>query len=77
MVAMPHANSYTIKILGGPTKVSYFSVVNVFPPGDYNDPYGNKHVRIRTTSAAIEAIEANITLFYLDHGQWESLVISD
>jgi hypothetical protein len=53
------------------------SVVNVFPPGKYKDFYTGRATRIRADSAAIEAIEATITLFYMEGGRWKSLLISD
>jgi hypothetical protein len=77
MVATPDANSYKIAILAPPKKVPYFSVVNVCPPGTYRDFYSGQEIQIRTTSAEIEAIEANTTLFYMNKGNWKSLLIYD
>ena len=77
IVATPSGDSFTITVLAKPMKVPYFSVVNVVPPGKYKDFYTGRATQIRADSAAIEAIEANITLFYFDGGRWKSLVISD
>jgi hypothetical protein len=77
MVAIPSGQSFTVTVLAKPIKVPYFSVVNVFPPGKYKDFYTGRATRIRADSAAIEAIEATITLFYMEGGRWKSLLISD
>ena len=77
LVATPEAESYKTTILAPPQKVAYFSVVNVFPPGKYKEFYTDKRVQIRNPSAAVEAIEHSITLFYFDKGRWKSLLISD
>lgn len=74
MRVLPH---YKITILVPPTKVPYFSIVNVFPPDTYKDLNTDKRVRIRNTSAALEAIESSIELFYLNEGKWKSVLISD
>jgi hypothetical protein len=77
MVATPNGGSFTVTVLAKPMKVPYFSVVNVFPPGKYKDFYTGRASKIRADSAAIEAIEANITLFYFAGGRWKSLSLSD
>lgn len=77
MIATPNRGSYTTTVLTKPMKVPYFSVVNVFPPGKYKDFYTGRATQIRGDSAAVEAIEASITLFYFDGGRWKSLLISD
>lgn len=77
MVATPDGDSYTTTVLAKPIKVPYFSVVNVFPPGKYKDFYTGRATQIRADSAAVEANEASITLFYFEGGRWKSLLISD
>jgi hypothetical protein len=77
MIATPDEKLYKITVLVPATKVPYFSVVNVFPPDKYKDFYSGKQVQIRTASAAVEAIEHSITLFYMNEGKWKSLLISD
>lgn len=61
MVATPDAGLFKIATLVPATKVAYFSVVNVFPPGTYKDVNTAKRVRIPTASAVLEAIESGIT----------------
>jgi hypothetical protein len=77
IVATPGGDSYTTTVLSKPVKVPYFSVVNVFPPGRYKDFYTGRATQIRADSAAVEAIEASVTLFYFEGGRWKSLLISD
>ena len=77
LVATPGGDSYKATILAPPTRVAYFSVVNVFPPGKYKEFYTGKRIQIRNPSAAVEAIGHSITLFYFDKGRWKSLLISD
>ena len=77
IVATPDDDSYIFTVLAKPTKVPYFSVVNVFPDGKYKDVYTGRATEIRADSAAIEAIEASITLFYFEGGRWKSLQLSD
>jgi hypothetical protein len=77
LIGTPDASSYKITTLVPPTKVAYFSVVNVFPPGTYKDLDTDKRVRIPTVSAALVAIESSIKLFYLNEGKWKSILISD
>jgi hypothetical protein len=77
MVAIPNGDSFTITVLAKPMKVPYFSVVNVFPPGRYKDFYTGRATQVHADSAAIEAIEASITLFYFEGGRWKSLQLSD
>jgi len=77
MVATQNHHGFAVTLLSQPMKVPYFSVVNVFPPGKYKDFYTRKPTQIRADSAAVEAIEASITLFYFDGGGWKSLLISD
>ena len=62
---------YTTTVLAKPIKVSYFSVVNVFPPGQYTEVYTARKTRIDADSAVIEAIEASVTLFYFKGGTME------
>ncbi len=77
IIATPNGDSFTITVLAKPMKVPYFSVVNVFPPGKYKDFYTGRAIQVRADSAAMEAIEASITLFYFERGRWQSLQLSD
>lgn len=77
LVATPNGDSYKVASLAPPQRVPYFSVVNVFPPGRYTEFYTERRVQILNPSAAVEAIEHSITLFYIDKGRWKSLLISD
>jgi hypothetical protein len=77
LVATPNGDSFKVASLAPPQRVAYFSVVNVFPPGKYKEFYTDRRVRIPNQSAAVEAIEHSITLFYIDKGRWKSLLISD
>lgn len=77
MVATPTGDGFALTVLSKPTKVPYFCVVNVFPPGKYEDFYTRRATQIRGYSAAVETIEAGIMLFYFERGRWKSLLISD
>jgi hypothetical protein len=44
MIGTPEASSYKITVLVAPTKVVYYWVVNMFPPGTYKELSTDKRV---------------------------------
>ena len=77
VVAAPNGDSFTATVLAKPIKV---------PLLQRRQRLSTRHVQrllhwpasqIRADSAAVEAIEASVTLSYFEGGRWKSLLISD
>ena len=55
-----------------------YPVVHSLPPGEYQDFYdSSRKVKIRLDAIALERLEAWMTMFYLEKGQFNKLRLSD